>query len=389
MDRKKTSITLEYTIGILYYLFVFSVFFSWRMSIGFLSSGKSVDIRIEDVLIALIAILAFILILAKKGKCCQFNSVEQLIALWFLLKINISVFSLLYTPFLLSRFFYLLKELEFLLMILVFPLFAQRVNKYVVYRIIIFGGAANAMYIFWQLTTGNLMGIRHGYYGIAMIGEYSPLNSGLILSFLAISFFLLEKRSLSFLYVCFTILTMSRASIVGLIITIFGSLGFKHILMYLFVILIFVSFVIFHFGEAIPWTFRMISWEYAISSIKERFLYDYSIIFGKMLGLSFIFGHGKGLWGIEGLPIEAHNYFLRVFFEEGFFGLFVVFLLIVYILRLKPDVLEARLLKMTLYLLFIASLFQDAMATQKGLSLLVVSTNLYRISRKERLMAQT
>jgi hypothetical protein len=241
----------------------------------------------------------------------------------------------------------------------------------------------NGIYILWQVITGNFMGAKHGYYGIAIIGEYSSLNSGLILAFLSIFFFLLKRRLVAFIFTLFTVATMSRASIIGLLLTIFIFSTLKDRMFYMTIVAVAVGSFIYTFYDQIEWVIRIVDWKYALDSLLVRIVNDYYPTLERSLGPFSLVGLGKGLWGTLGLPIEAHNYYLRIFSEEGLVGLVIFMLLVFYILRIGVNTFEKKLLKMTFFLLLSSSLFQDAMATQKGLGLLVLSINFYQLSKRK------
>jgi len=190
MDREKIiqfKITIEKIQVILYYLWTISIFFSWRITIGTLSSGKSIDFRIDDFFIFGVEFLFFILLTLKKIKFF-ITPIEKILFIWIIYKLFITIFSLLQL-FSVSKAFYLLKELEFYFLILIFPSFARLIKLDIIIKIIIITGFATGSFILWQIFTGNLLGVEYGYYGISIIGEYSPLDSGLILAFYSIFFY--------------------------------------------------------------------------------------------------------------------------------------------------------------------------------------------------------
>ena len=129
--------------------------------------------------------------------------------------------------------------------------------------------------------------------------------------------------------------------------------------------------------------------DYYLYSILERINYDYIPIIKKTYEINPILGIGKGLLGEIGLPIETHNYYIRVFMETGIIGLFIfisIFISIFIFLKdsIKYSNIGKVFLNFTLFLLII-SFFQDAFANQKSLSLFSILFSIVSINEKRKL----
>ena len=95
---------------------------------------------------------------------------------------------------------------------------------------------------------------------------------------------------------------------------------------------------------------------------------------------------GKGMVGQIGLPIEAHNYYLRLIVDSGIAGLFIfiAFLISLYLFLNKSIISEYLTLKYYLILLATSALAQDSFISQKPFALFITMMILVAVDSRQK-----
>ncbi|GEM_PF-4702410 len=381
----------------IFYFLILSIFISPRYRIGNLANGKSVDIRLEDILIFLIVLLYLISLFNGKKFCYPYIFDILIIAYIFIIILS-SFLSLLYTPINIGRFLYLLKDLEFFILYLIIVQYYKYINIEVCNFIFLLGIIINLLFSCYQILIHRYLGFENGYYGIAAVNEYSTLSSVVIYGF-ATLYFLNRNGKINFFLAVISfissVFTFSRIGVISLILSYILFILFMKKRNFIFIIIFaMIGYLLFYYSSSLLsarniYFSRFINKDYYLYSILERINYDYIPIIKKTYEINPILGIGKGLLGEIGLPIETHNYYIRVFMETGIIGLFIfisIFISIFIFLKdsIKYSNIGKVFLNFTLFLLII-SFFQDAFANQKSLSLFSILFSIVSINEKRKL----
>lgn len=253
---------------------------------------------------------------------------------------------------------YALKEFQyFIIFIFVANSIRNREDLKKVSLLMIYAGLISVAWAIYQLLSGdgrilfNVQALegyyRHdalmSHYGIGLIGEISPLTVVIFysfMSFLAYSFYLFHSRRpitklfflmAGLLFTVCSIFTGEKLSLVffAICFAVFSCLDFRKMKGYIvsIVIMIIIVMVIKNYiiGEAYyAQIVRVFNWQSYVGAIWHRI--DAWRPFIEIGIQHFFTGVGKG--GFHLIFEEAHNQYVKVFFESGIFGLLsFVFLL--------------------------------------------------------------
>lgn len=347
---------------------VIAISISPRIPLDISMPGRRFDLRVEDLLLALILLiwLATISFRPRLYLTPLFKTIATY-SLIVLVTTNIAVMTLGISP--LKTLLYFLKELEyFLIFFIVANLIRSESDIRFLISTILIAGVFNAIWVAIQLNTGDfhsLFYVRRELssavyesefllesYGPHLIGEASPLSTG---GFFSLAFFLALNSLLFYnspkfrwlyglLCVVFfsgVCLSFSRVSIlgslVGLAVLLFQA-SLRCRIKFAGFILIMLAIVTLAVNQLdVPiFTAGRLSLTAIEGSLAERT----GEIWGPLLNEGqnrFFLGFGKGALGtLQNLEAkEAHNHYLRVFVESGFFGLIAFVWLLILIISLS------------------------------------------------------
>jgi hypothetical protein len=377
--------TLNKSFANLFYLIIALVLLGPRVPLFTLNSEKIVDIRIEDIAIFFMMIIFFIKVLYRGVKAVIFFPHEKFLLLYtcvviitWILNLNLNLN--------LNQLLYFAKDLEFIVFFLMSITFYKSINISKAWQAVNFSLFVTVLFYFYQIISGNLYGQQNGYYGVGSVLEYSTLSSATIFSFLSIYAFFKNKKILSIILLSAVFMTFSRAVVFGLILSSFFyiSMRFNRKTLFILMAVILLVFLLF-----IQFENRVFNFGYILSSLTHRYEQDYLPIFNYFQNSpqSLLIGAGKGLLGLNGIPIEVHNYYLRVLFESGIMAL-VFFLLFFYFLirRVRIDSnTTATMLFIFVISLMISMIVQDTFANQKVLGVFYFLLSIYGIERRKSL----
>ncbi|KPJ55310.1 hypothetical protein AMJ47_00320 [Parcubacteria bacterium DG_72] len=337
-------------------LLALAIGLSPSFTFGEITGGRPVEIRLEDILIAVFGIVLIARIFIFKVKKTEKPPLLIPILLWLGVGVLSILTNLIFSSLPLSRaFFYFLKEIEFFF--LYFYVFYGAKKPKVILNVWIFLALANIIYVIYQIVSG----VRKGEYGTAAIGEWGVLPTGAFFSLIFIFLFnvflyYFSKLNISFPkkallgVLCFSPIigafgSISQTVVIGVLMAFVLSIFFyaiksKDIKKFFIIICVFVviSVIFLYFAVKNISYFRRL---YSISSfekiikefIRKRWdnvIKPYFINFIKNSSLKdFIIGKGKGF------VHEAHNQFLRNLMETGLVGSIAFLILIIAILKVS------------------------------------------------------
>ena len=327
-------------------LLIIAIALSPSFSAGQIEGGRIIEIRIEDILIAVLGLIWIASFLISKREKIKKPPILLPILAW----LGIGFFSILinwiFMNIGISRgFFYFLKEVEFFF--LYFYVFYHIKNYASVKSILHFWiivGVVNICLIIFQF----IKGTGYGAYGPNMFMERGPLPSGgsfLILFANLFNIFLyyysrLKLSRIKKIILSLSILSLpigvissgSRTSILGLILVVVLSLFFYQFkygaLKSIFIILglLIIIGVIFYFvSDKVPYILNLMPesalksvnvrsgiWKTQIETMPENLFY-------------YFFGMGKS---VRLYAEESHSQYVRNFIETGIMGSMIFFILI-------------------------------------------------------------
>jgi hypothetical protein len=247
--------------------------------------------------------------------------------------------------------FYLSKEIEYFVLYFIIINYVKSIDdlKVILFAILFFG-FINGLYALYQALSGHSTGV----YWLGTIGEGSVFSSGGYFSeifFVAFTAILLCRKTFtkvvygSCMIICLIGLlgSLSRANVVGTISVSLCFIGSQLIAQKtnktLFAILIAIcSIVILCYiatkidvNKILFLKDRLTSMGGISRSIFIRVKLDYIPYYYAISQnlISFLFGHGMSITGMGSLPVEAHNYYIRIITEIGLVG-FIIFLYLIY-----------------------------------------------------------
>jgi hypothetical protein len=332
-----------------------SVALSPRFTVGTLAYGKNVDIRIEDVLIVPLALLV-----ARRprlpgpltGILCAYFAVGC---------VSTMVGALVGWVEPLRAVLYFAKEAELVAYLAIALAYLQSVTTVrAVVSVLLLGGLINGIYVLEQVRTGNYLGLKEGYYGVALIGEATPFTVSAYFGMMvllglaatelpgwwtkAAGLFCIGSGGVG------VIAGMSRASVVAgtVVLGVWFALKLgrggrnRSRLLGIAALAIVIAAAGASYSKLLndrdaPLAIRRIGdllTGDAQQTYQKSRVDDVYINYVDPILRNPLFGLGKSITGTD-LPIEAHNYYLRVVAEEGLLGLAFFCAALVYILRVS------------------------------------------------------
>lgn len=328
---------------------------------GEISGGKLIEIRIEDILIAILGLFLIAgFLISKKDK------IEKIplffpILLWLGIGFLSVLTNLIFNNLTFDKgFFYLLKEFEFFFIYFYVFIKIRNIKSFEsIINVFLFFVVLNIFFVFYQIINS----VKFGDYGVAAISESGAYPTGafflIIFIFLFNIFlyhFLISNKAtykkIIFGLICFSLVigiwgTASRTNILGFIFSFFLT----SILLFLkkaktetilvFVLIFFILITGFILINYLRSSTRIAGIENRMVSVLafDKLLYNFKIgrwDFNKAYyeeiieknNLLFLFiGFGKGY------VIEAHNQYLRNFIEIGILGSLIFFFFILSVLK--------------------------------------------------------
>jgi len=332
-------------------LLILAISVSPRIFFGFLSYSRDLELRYEDFILVFILISWLLYFFLTKHKI--YKSV-----LWkpLVVYLSLAFFSTLFGVLAgylepIRACFYFLKEIQYFL---IFFIVVNAVKNYKDFKIAIFAlltaGLLNGTYVLYQIFSGKLM----GYYGIASIGETNSFPSGgyfALISIITIVFFYFSRqKSIKMLFLICALINIlgligssSRAAIISII---FASLFWLIILLKkkkiyqslsvaLLIFLLILPLAIFFYQYYFKYTlygWRTFNLEHGLESFNSRVELAYKPVLKSSLNNP-IFGLGKSITGTNNSVTEAHNHYLRIYWEMGVIGLIAFLYLLLSILK--------------------------------------------------------
>lgn len=328
--------------------------------VGKMSSGKTIELRVEDFILLFLGITAFLVFLIKGKFKIKKPPFFSPILCWVLLGfvgviLNLILGNLIFAD---RALFYFFKEVEFLfLYFFVFYFLKDTDFTKTIIKFTLLFAVFNIVYVFYQIISHNQV----GEYGTAALSEYGVFPTGAF--FLLIFIFLftiyifyynnlkekLWKRTLFGLIAFSPIIgvfgsgsktafsALLFCSVVIFLLSLFKSKINKKkiIIVIIFVIILSVAFFAYSVAH-IRSVSRIIDIfgfnKFVASYAADRFYYNQALL-GEIIDklnqqpLSIIFGLGVGY------ITEAHNQFIRNFAEIGVAGSLVFLFLIFLILK--------------------------------------------------------
>ncbi len=348
------------------FLLIAGICLSPRIPLPIEIPGRRFDLRAEDlVLVALLLIWLLAFFFRPRIDSTPLFSAIGLYTSIAALSTCIAMMVGTLTPERASPYF--LKELEyFLLFILVANWIRTDSDLRVACNLCLAGALANAAWVAYQVLTSNTRQLLLvtgqtldpfessrllESYGPVLIGESSPLATGgffLLIFLLAFGFFLSSKPglwrwlygALGLSFLACLLWSVSRVSTLGAsvgVATMVLSRERKKSVIIPTLIVIVVSIVVMFnpSGTSIIERFR---WEAITDSVAFRFREVWQPLLDHGAD-GLLLGFGKGALGFSrGLSSpEAHNAYLRILLETGFFGMLAFVYLLAKILRVSAD----------------------------------------------------
>lgn len=336
-------------------LLISAVTLSLGFNFGTFGGGKAIELRMEDFLIVVLGLI-FILdvVFLKRGKIGK-PPLFFYIIFWLIIGIVSVLSNLIFGRLAVDKaLFYYFKQVEFF--IFFFYVFYQikdiKSAKFSV-KTLIFFGLVNALYVVYQVITGN----RMGEYGTAAIAERGVYPTGaffMFFSIISVNLFLhyyyyfkgsfLKKLVFGFILMTPILGVFGSDSktnflifIAAMALTIFllflKRKNFKLLITTIFVF-IFSILAFLLVQKYVPFAYRLLhvlSFEGLSSGfINGRWIFIVKVIKEILQFPSMIFlGFGPGYVG------EAHNQFLRNYIEVGLLGSIFFFLIIFSIIKIS------------------------------------------------------
>lgn len=325
-----------------------------RIPLDITIPGRNFDLRVGDVLL-FILLSVWILSFFSRQRI-YLTPLFKVIGTYFLIVIITSSIALMKSDLsVIKAFFYTLKEIQYFLIFFVVANWIRSEKDCKLASIfLLFAGLLNAIWVTFQLGTlsnRQFFLIQRDFgdldeaarllisYGPNLTGESSPLAAGaffMLALLLTTSFYFFYRGgNRKWPYIAPVILFSaslvsigSRAAVlsavIGIVVLLFSNtnqkLKIKNILT--FTIILATSIWIIYQLEFLSVSGR-IFYSSVTDSITERWQTIWFPLLNIQNGSSFFLGFGKGSLGsFSGLETsEAHNHYLRVFIESGFFGL--------------------------------------------------------------------
>lgn len=323
-----------------------------RISLGVLSSGRSIDIRYEDIVVILIAVLWFMNLALQTRKEFHVSPLFRPILIYlFLAALSTCVGIIIGWVSARMAFFYYFKEIEYFL---IFLIVANFITSYHDFRIAVYSllicALVNGAYSLYQLLPGRAM---VGFYGVSSLGESASFPTGgylAIMFLLSVAVFLVTShrimKLLSMLSIAMCgfglISSGSRASVFGVVVSfavllfLISKRGFGpdrirlvsgvFILLAIFLAL---NHSLNYFDKAGGLIARLTNVQNMKASLFEGRFSLYIRLLNTTLKSPLI-GLGKTALGSG----EAHNHYLRVLLEMGLLGLGAFVYMLISIIRL-------------------------------------------------------
>jgi O-antigen ligase len=341
----RTARTACTTEQLLFFGLLLAVSISPRLNIGSLTFEKTVDLRVEDVIVLATVIVA----VARPRPLC--------LPRWFLVLLVSYLFACVCSTIVgilrdsvepVRASLFLGKEIEILVLPLLVARFAgapPQVNGAVLGAAT--GAVVNIGYILYQYATGRYAGLEKGYYGVALVGEgtaytVSAYSVLLILAGLVLASRQKWGRTAFALLLCVggtmgTLGGMSRTSVVGLSLAMAAwvvfscsaerslrplrdglAVGTVVVPVAIFTFQLLASYQEAHLAvNRVPDFF---SKQDAFDAYRRERIDDVYAEFYSAIDSSPIIGLGMSITGTA-LPNETHNHYLRLIAETGLIGL--------------------------------------------------------------------
>lgn len=353
-------------------LLIMAISLSPRIPLDIVIPGRRFDLRFEDIILTMLLLfwLLYLLLRPKIYLTPLFKALGIYIVI-VIFTTSIAIMTLNLSP--IRSILYLLKEVEyFIIFFLVANWIRSASDLKLMSGLLLFAGLLNAIWMGFQFITSQksfLFFINKELtadvyqnptllesYGPHLIGEASPLSTGgffLLVFLLALNFLIFYKEgnrkwlyavsSVSF-FACLA-LSFSRVSMLGAVFgatTLLSQVNQKgkiKIITLLIIILVVTALLMNQLGYFSPGGRLQI--EGIERSLHVRIFEIWQPLMHQGFN-GFLVGFGKGALGVvEGLEAtEAHNHYLRVFIESGFWGLLAFVYLLAMIIFLSTRVLK-------------------------------------------------
>ena len=324
-----------------------------RIPLGFAIPGRAFDLRVEDIITALV-IFGWVIHLLVRPRIYLTPLRSSIGAYILVLIITTLIALLLQTTIFVRVFFYVAKELQYFLIFLIVANWVRsRSSLRIVGATLVVAGLLNAGWVAIQMMTGNNGSLfalvvpeeafrnvnRFGSYGTTLIGETSPFATATffaLVSYLALAYYFSFPRQNSWItwlllgmglvFVTASILSGTRLTIAFLVIGVavlpaLWRRGYNFVLFGASVVLVVVALSVVLENTVVGRAFSFSSYSASIIDVrlptwKASLPYGYDHFFtGMGRGLRFL-GPEDEIW-FE----EAHNHYLRVFIGSGIFGI--------------------------------------------------------------------
>jgi O-antigen ligase len=346
--------------SIVAYLLIISLLLGPRIPVGRLTDMQRLDLRIDDLLILLMFLIAGSLLLLKRIKI-DYPAYMHFLVAFILVSLVSSIYAVAYYRFPLDNtFLFWLKEMEYISLCFSIPFFiTKKQNLVTMLKVICIGMAINIGWLFFQIITNtkgqliNLVDYAPSY-GFTLVGDFPAFQVASIYSYalilFTILFFLYRKKYLLLVLMLGSFIglfaSLSRSFIASTIVAI--TLMFFYfiyrkktmpiktlaIIMIISVLIIMVGVWTFLYLKSHEFPiFRLETTEtrYALTEVREKGIWEplwHSFLENPILG------YGKG--GVGELLYnfdEAHNYYLRLLIETGILGTSFFILFLIYLTK--------------------------------------------------------
>jgi len=340
------------------FLLVCAITLSPRFPLGTIPGGRRFDLRGEDIIIVLLIIMWLLLLFSRPRIYLTplFQSIFVYTSI-FSVSSALGIITGCLDP--VRAFFYGLKEIEYFFLFLLVANWtcSESDIKYAI-KVFLVGAVINVGWVIYQLLAGFQRPLFYttapvDHYGPGLIGELSPASTGgfFLISLSTAFAFAIYSSKRRFIYfvlsgVLFAAMLTSgvRGPVFSFIITlaIITALTRKNKLTILSAVMILSTitlFTIWHLVKIVPSIGRFSDLQDIIYDLVQVRGHQWVGLLQEMGVRNFLFGYGKSALGfILGFE-EAHNYYLRVFFESGILGLIAFLYLIISIMRMAKRVL--------------------------------------------------
>lgn len=335
------------------YALILAISLGPRIPLGFAIPGRTFDLRVEDIIIAL-AVFGWFIHLLVRPRIYLTPLRSSMGAYVLVLVITTLIALLLQTTTFIRVFFYIAKELEyFLIFLFVANWVRSRSSLRSVSIALLVAGLLNVGWVAYQMVTGDtgpllaldvpdgayVKSSRFAFYGTTLIGETAPFATGTffaLVSYLAFAYYFSVPRrntlatwlllGMGLAFVAASILAGTRLTIVFLVIglavlPVLWRRGANIALLGAAALIVVVAMSVLLENTAAGRAFafssypsgiidsRLPTWKAALP-----YGYDYFLT-GMGRGLRYL-GPEQEVW-FE----EAHNHYLRVFIGSGIFGI--------------------------------------------------------------------